>query len=79
LNSSCRFGRQALHEIDDTRVLAALRSLPHRQRTALLLRYLDEVSVSEVAEAIDTSYAGAESVLARARRSFVTAYEEGVR
>lgn len=70
-------GSLGTHEIDDARVLAALESLPPRQRMALLVRYLDELSVSEVAEVIDTSYTGAESVLARARRSFATAYEEG--
>jgi len=70
-------GSLGAHEIDDARVLAALESLPPRQRMALLVRYLDELSVSEVAEVIDTSYTGAESVLARARRSFATAYEEG--
>lgn len=57
-------------------VLAALSSLPDRQRAALALRYLDDFSVSEVAAALDMSYQAAESLLARARRSFSTAYGE---
>ncbi len=57
-------------------VMAALSSLPDRQRAALALRYLDDFSVSEVAAALDLSYQATESLLARARRSFSTAYGE---
>lgn len=56
-------------------VLAALASLPERQRAALALRYLDDNSVSEVAEQLDVTYQAAESLLARARRSFAAAWE----
>lgn len=56
-------------------VVEALGSLPTRQRVALTLRYLDERSVGEVAEQLDLGYQAAESLLARARRSFVTAWE----
>jgi len=56
-------------------VLAALASLPERQRAALALRYLDECSVSEVADQLDITYQAAESLLARARRSFTQAWE----
>lgn len=56
------------------RVLSALRSLPTRQRAALTLRYLDEYSVTEVAEALTIEYRAAESLLARGRRSFSTAW-----
>ena len=59
------------------RVLAALESLPERHRAALTLRYLDEHSVSEVAELLGLGYQAAESLLARARRGFVAAFEEG--
>jgi RNA polymerase sigma-70 factor (ECF subfamily) len=61
-------------ETDDD-VFEALRSLPTRQRAALTLRYLDDNSVSEVAEALECTYQAAESLLARARRSFVKAWE----
>jgi len=56
------------------RVLTALGSLPERQRAALSMRYMDEMSVSEVADALELTYQAAESLLARARRSFVLAF-----
>ncbi len=55
-------------------VLAALSSLPERQRLALTLRYLDENSVAEVAEQLGATYTTAESLLARARRGFAAAW-----
>ena len=61
---------------DDERVLAALKSLPDRQRAAVAMRYLDECSVGEVADALEVSYRTAESLLARGRRSFRRAFEE---
>ncbi len=57
-------------------VLRSLQTLPERQRAALTLRYLDEYSVSEVAVALQCPYQAAESLLARARRSFARAYME---
>lgn len=60
----------------DERVINALRSLSQRQRAALTLRYLDDLSVQEVAEVLGCRYQAAESLLARARRSFASAYEE---
>jgi DNA-directed RNA polymerase specialized sigma24 family protein len=55
-------------------VLQVLDSLPSRQRRALMLRYLDEHSVAEVADTMEVSYQTAESLLARARRGFSTAW-----
>ena len=63
--------------IDDERIMAVLASLPERQRAVLILRYLDELSVSEVADALGLSYRATESLLARGRRSFARSYEEG--
>jgi RNA polymerase sigma-70 factor (ECF subfamily) len=63
--------------VDGERVLAALASLPVRQRSAVTLRYLDEFSVSEIAEALETSYRAAEALLARGRASFKIAWESG--
>lgn len=60
----------------DGRVERALGSLPDRQRAALVLRYLDEFSGSEVAEALELSYKATESLLSRARRGFGAAYAE---
>lgn len=66
------------HVVDsgDERVLRALDSLSDRQRFALTMRYLDDCSVSEIAEAMEVGYVTAESLLARARRSFARAFEE---
>lgn len=64
-----------LDDADDERVRTVLGSLPDRQRAALCLRYLDDFSVNEVAEVLDIAYQAAESLLARARRSFIAAYE----
>jgi len=61
---------------DDDRVLRALRSLSDRQRFALTMRYLDEYSVTEIAEAMEVGYTTAESLLGRARRSFAQALKE---
>lgn len=55
-------------------VVAALQSLPQRQRAAVALRYLDGSSVSEIAETLEVPYRAAESLLARGRRGFIAAW-----
>lgn len=62
-------------QIGDADVLQALDALPERQRAALALRYLDDASVHEVARSLGMSHSAAESLLARARRAFASAYE----
>lgn len=44
----------------------ALRSLPHRQRAALILRYAEELSERETAEAMGCSVAAVKSLVSRA-------------
>jgi RNA polymerase sigma-70 factor (ECF subfamily) len=56
--------------------LAALRTLPASQRAALVLRYLDDLPVADVAAALGRSVRATESLLVRAREAFRTAYEE---
>lgn len=68
-------GQQA-SEPDSERVVAALASLSERQRHALVLRHIDELSVAEVADELDVTYQAAESLLARGRRSFTRAWRE---
>ena len=58
------------------RVLDALATLPIPQRAVLVLHYLDDVPVAEVAVLIDKSVAATESLLARARHAFRDAYGE---
>jgi len=64
---------ETIPEPDDA-VLVALRSLPERQRLALTFRYLDDLSVQEVADVLECRYQAAESLLARGRRSFAKAH-----
>ncbi len=70
-----QFSHSDLPPDSDGRAMAALHSVSERQRAALTLRYLDEYSVSEVADALEISYQAAESLLARGRASFARSYE----
>lgn len=59
--------------IKDKIQLAMKRILPvHRQ--VLMLKYLDQVSVGEIAEKLSISFKSAESRLFRARRAFVEVF-----
>jgi RNA polymerase sigma-70 factor, ECF subfamily len=51
-------------------ILTTLRLLPALQRAALVLRYLDDLSVREVARAIGKSEGATESLLTRAKERF---------
>lgn len=51
----------------DGRIESALGALPERQRAVIVLRYLDEFSVSEIADALQISYKATESLLSRGR------------
>ena len=54
----------------------AIDALPATQRAVLVLHHLDDMSVAEVADRIGRSVRATESLLARARRTFRTAFEE---
>lgn len=58
------------------RTEAALQAVPALQRAALVLHHLDDLSVADVADQLGKSVRATESLLARARRSFRTAFEE---
>jgi RNA polymerase sigma-70 factor, ECF subfamily len=51
------------------RVDAALRTLPDRQRLAIVLCHYEELSMAEAADMMETSVEAVESLLGRARRS----------
>ncbi len=53
-------------------VVTALGNLPDEYRRALVMRYADECSVEEVAQAIGRGYKATESLLARARSALRT-------
>jgi RNA polymerase sigma-70 factor (ECF subfamily) len=57
-------------------VHAALDQLPARYGEALELRYLDGLSVAEIAARLKVGYKAAESVLSRARTAFRAGFEE---
>jgi RNA polymerase sigma-70 factor (ECF subfamily) len=54
----------------------AMRRLPPDHQAVLSLRYLDDLTVPEVAAALGRSVHATESLLARARRAFRTSYVE---
>jgi RNA polymerase sigma-70 factor, ECF subfamily len=60
-------------------VLALLRELLPAQRVALVLRYCDDLTVDQIARAMDLSVHAAESLLARARRSLARLHQESLR
>ncbi len=55
--------------IDSATALLAARQLPPLHRTALVLRYVEDLSTAEVATILDRSISATESLLARARRA----------
>jgi RNA polymerase sigma-70 factor, ECF subfamily len=64
-----RFERMRAHDV--------LAELGAHQRAALTLRYLDGLSVREVAEQLGRTEHATETLLVRARRAFRTRYREG--
>lgn len=61
--------------LDRLRAQEVLCSLGAHHRAALTLRYLDDLSVPQVAAALDRSLHATEALLVRARSAFRTAYE----
>ncbi len=59
-----------------TDVMATLDRLPVNYRSLLVLRYVDDLSLAELAERTGITEAAAESALARARRAFRGVFEE---
>lgn len=62
--------------VEGSEVLDCLGAVSAAQRVALVLRYVDDLSVAEVAELIGRSVAATESLLARGRRALAAAVEE---
>ncbi len=65
--------------VDPHAALAQLGRLPEDQRTALVLRYVDDLSTAAVATQLDRSVAATESLLARARRELARLVSEARR
>ena len=62
--------------LDRQQAIAALDALPASQRLVIGLRYLDGLSVPEIARAVDKSVHAVESLLARGRATFKRIYLE---
>jgi len=62
--------------LDRDLVLEVLRQLPASQRGALVLRYLDDLPVADVALALQKSIRATESLLARGRDGFKRRYRK---
>jgi RNA polymerase sigma-70 factor (ECF subfamily) len=73
-------GRPAEHAIEDRdEVAAAMGALTQDQRAALMLRFVDGLSVREVARTIGRTEDATESLIRRARQSFEAAVRGGRR
>src|SRR3954452_953780 len=59
----------------DHHLAAAIDTRPARQRAAVVLTYQEGLSNAEVAEVLDTSVSGVETLLVRARRTLRAAFE----
>ncbi len=62
--------------LDRVRARSVLAALPAHYRSALTLRYLDDLPVSECAALLNRSVRSTESLLVRARSAFRDHYEE---
>lgn len=62
--------------LDTSAAYSALARLPGPQRTALTLRYLDGLPVSEIADHMDRTSRGTETLLVRARAALRRVYRE---
>jgi RNA polymerase sigma-70 factor (ECF subfamily) len=62
--------------LDTSAAYSALARLPGPQRAALALRYLDGLSVREIADHLNRTVRGTETLLARARAALRRIYRE---
>jgi RNA polymerase sigma-70 factor, ECF subfamily len=67
---------EELEDVDPARVVALLRGLSPSHRLVLVLKYLDDRSVEEIATEIDRSVHATESLLARARLALSRSHRE---
>ena len=66
-------------EDDGGRAVDALANVPADQRAVLVFRYVDEMTVSEVAQAMGRTVHATESLLARARTTLRSILTQGVK
>jgi RNA polymerase sigma-70 factor (sigma-E family) len=66
----------ALRRADHDRVLAAIHRLPRRQREAVVLRYYEDLGVTEIAEVLGVSPGSVSSALNRAHVALAETMED---
>src|SRR5947207_11633421 len=59
----------------DRHLAAAVDALPERQRAAIMLTYQEGLGNAEVADVLDTSISGVETLLVRAKRALRAAFD----
>jgi RNA polymerase sigma-70 factor (ECF subfamily) len=59
----------------DRRLAAAVDALPERQRAAIMLTYQEGLGNAEVADVLDTSISGVETLLVRAKRALRATFD----
>ena len=76
VDASAAAGPEEAFDAEEVRhaVMAALAALPPAQRTVLLMKYVDEASVQDIADTLDRSVKSVESLLYRARGEFKDCY-----
>ena len=62
----------AVRTAERTRLLAAIDALPRRQREAVVLRYYEDLPVTEIARTLDTTPSAISSALTRALDTLAT-------
>lgn len=67
----------AVRSLEDARVLAALRGLPHRQQEVLVLRYFTDLSEEDIARTLDISRGAVKSHAHRGIAALRSALEAG--
>jgi RNA polymerase sigma-70 factor (sigma-E family) len=68
----------ALRTAETDRVIEAMRSLPEKQRTVMVLRYYGDLSEAEIAEAMGISRGSVKSHAARATKSLRHVLEQSI-
>lgn len=65
------------HVVDQDQLWMALRQLPHKQRTAIVLRYYEDRPLAEIAEIMGTAVGTAKAHVCRGRERLRALLEEG--
>ena len=65
--------------VGDSAVTVALKSIPERNQTALVLRYLYKFTAKDIAEIMDCSVSSAEKLVSRGKTMLRAAYEAEMR